>query len=98
MEERFYLKWPAIGFIVLTRRKRLVATDGDLSDVGGQRGAVLAWRSRTPLIRRALRRPYAAAPLAARQNELSVILTSAGLGHLLERTVATLRENLQYDG
>ena len=33
-----------------------------------------------------------------RENELSVIITSAGRGHLLERTVSTLRENLQFDG
>jgi hypothetical protein len=63
-----------------------------------QRGTDLVWRSCAPLMRRGLRRSFSAAPLAAKQHELSVILTSAGRGDLLERTVTSLRENLQFDG
>ena len=62
------------------------------------RAADRAWRMRGPWLRRDVRRRFAAAPLPARENELSVILTSAGRGHLLERTLTSLRECLQFDG
>ena len=62
------------------------------------RSAKMLWRCFGPLMRHSVRRAFARVPAAVRENELSVIITSAGRGHLLERTLTTLRENLHFEG